>query len=113
MEAQDKVTAEREEAEQALMDAFARLRRLRTQEKSLKERTAELTRRGMRDLDEADEVRSQEEALLAEQQAIGDLQSLGCADVIDWSACVLGPLVDPGSGGDTAVVSSGSASGVS
>ncbi len=86
MEAQGKLKEERESAEKAFEVAFAKLQRLRKQERLLETRSSELFQRGMRELDEEDGVRTQEEALLEEQQAVGDVQSLGAFGVIDWTA---------------------------
>lgn len=79
-------------SELELQEALARVTRLRRQRDAVQSRTRELFNRGMRDLDESDGVRSQEEAILDEQQAIGTAQSLGAVGVIDWSAIL--PEVD-------------------
>lgn len=68
--------------------------RLRQQRDQLRSRGADLFDRGMRDLDEVDGVRSQEQALLDEQQAIGDAQSLGATGVLDWSTILTGSDFD-------------------
>ena len=62
----------------------------------------------MRDLDEEDGVRSQEQALLEEQQLIGTAQSLGATGVLDWSAILSGSTSFDfgGTGGEVAESSS-------
>ena len=92
--AEAQVAADIERAEEALLEAMARLARLRKQRRLLKERGDSLVSRGVRDLDEADGVRSQEDAILAEQQAVGSAQALGAFGVIDWSAMDLESLLD-------------------
>jgi hypothetical protein len=85
-EAQKRVEADIEKTEEAVAEMLSRLARLRKQRKLLQGKTSELLARGLRDLDEEDGVRSQEEAILAEQQAVGGLHSLGALDIIDWTA---------------------------
>jgi type II secretory pathway component PulJ len=92
--AQQKLEADIEQAEGVLAETLARLARLRTQRRTLRERSSALFSRGMRDVDEADGVRSQEDALLAEQQAVGEAQLSGAVDMIDWSV-ILGSASDP------------------
>lgn len=75
-----------EKAEDELQKVLARLSRLRKHRRLLASRGDELFVRGMRELDEEDGVRTQEEAILEEQQAVGDAQSMGAFGVIDWTA---------------------------
>lgn len=105
---QERIEKEIEKSEEILQEALARLSRLRRQRDSLKSRSAELFERGMRQLDEEDGVRSQEEAILEEQQAIGAAQSVSHLDLIDWSSVLDGPSLF----GDTAEPIGGSSSGV-
>jgi len=93
MEAQRKVDSDIEEAETNLTETLARLVRLRKQKKLLKERGSDLFVRGIRELDEVDGVRTQEEAILDEQQAIGEAQAAGAVDMLDWSS-ILDPSLD-------------------
>jgi hypothetical protein len=58
-------------------------------------------------LDEEDGVRSQEEAILAEQQAVGRAQELGAFGLIDWSS-----MPDMFPSDDTVAATGGSSSGV-
>lgn len=88
---QKRIEEDIEKTEESLQEALAKLSRLRKQRDVLRSRTADLFARGMRQLDEEDGVRSQEEAVLEEQQAIGDVQSLAHVDLIDWSAIGIEP----------------------
>jgi hypothetical protein len=94
MESQRQVELDIEKAEEVLTETLARLARLRRQKRVLRERGTELFSRGVREVDEVDGVRSQEEAILAEQQAIGDAQASGAVDMLDWSS-ILGSDLDP------------------
>lgn len=92
MEAQRKIDLDIEKAESALTETLARLVRLRKQKKVLKERGSDLFVRGIRDLDDIDGVRSQESAILEEQQAVGEAQAAGAVDMLDWSSILGAPL---------------------
>lgn len=46
----------------------------------------ECVRRGIRELDDVDGVHSQEDAVIAEQQAVGEAQLAGAVDMINWSS---------------------------
>jgi hypothetical protein len=81
--------SELESSEASLQEALAKVLRLRRQRDTAKARLEELVDRGIRELDEVDGVRSQEQAILNEQQAVGDAQSLGAFGLIDWSAIPL------------------------
>lgn len=83
---QKKIEKQIEESEEVLQEALARLSRLRRQRDVLRKKTSELFARGMRELDEEDGVRSQEEAILQEQQAVGEAQSTAHLDVLDWTS---------------------------
>ena len=64
----------------------------------------------MRDLDEEDGIRTQEEAILEEQRSVGEAQLAGAVDVVDWAA-ILGEPLDPALFGGTAVEAAGSSGG--
>lgn len=93
--------ADIEKAEEELQETLARLARLRKQRRLLRERSSQLVSRGMRELDEEDGVRPQEESLVAEQHAVGDLQASGAFGVIDWSALCLDELGPVAAGGSS------------
>lgn len=76
LDAQKKIREEREKAEEELASLLGRLSRLRSQERSLSERGAELFARG---------VQSEEGSLVSRQQDVGSGQALGL-DLIDWDA---------------------------
>lgn len=99
--------AEIEKSEELVHEAMAKLCRLRKQRDHLRRKTSELFARGMRELDEEDGIRSQEEAILEEQQSIGDIQSFADVDVIDWTS-ILG---EPDLFGGTVATTGGSSSG--
>lgn len=73
-----------EKAEERLNEILSRLARLRRQRRVARERGSELFRRGMREVDDEDGVRSQEEAIIAEQHAVGEAQLAGAFGAIDW-----------------------------
>ena len=87
--AQEKISKDIEEAELKLAEALARLTRLRKQRQLLNAKSSEMAARLDRELNEEDGIQTQEEAILAEQSAIGEAQSLG-AELIDWSALGMG-----------------------
>lgn len=89
-----KLDSEIESAEEKLQEALARLQRLRRQREVARKKKDELFIRGMRELDEEDGIRSQEEAILAEQQAIGDAQSLGAPGLVDWTVFDFSAVAD-------------------
>lgn len=105
---QEKVEVAIEKAEGELQEVLARLSRLRKQRQLLKSRGSDLFARGMRELDEEDGIRSQEEAILAEQQSVGEAQLAGAIDVVDWSSLGL-DFFDSGSvvAGETASTGAG------
>jgi hypothetical protein len=105
---QKRVEEEIEKSEELVHEVMAKLCRLRKQREHLRRKTSELFSRGMRELDEEDGVRSQEEAILEEQQTVGDLQSLAHVDVIDWTA-IFG---EPDPFGGTVATTGGNSSGV-
>ncbi|KFA69399.1 hypothetical protein S40285_10793 [Stachybotrys chlorohalonatus IBT 40285] len=80
-----KLEAAEESAVQALAEATARLTRVRKTREALRKRRDEAIRRGLRGLDEEDEV-SEEPLIIETQQAVGDLQSMGAFGVVDWDA---------------------------
>jgi hypothetical protein len=92
--AQKKVESDIEKAELELETTLARLARLRRQRKILSDKTSELFSRGMRELDEEDGIRSQEQAILDEQHAVGEAQSFGAMGLLDWSS-ILPEVLDP------------------
>lgn len=81
-------------SELALQEALAKVSRLRRQRQVAREKSQRLFRRGVRDLDEQDGIRTQEEAILEEQQAVGTAQSLGAVGIIDWTS-ILPDFSDP------------------
>ena len=83
---QRRLDSEIEKSENVLRDTLARLERLRTQRRKVRDNNSSLLRRGFIEVDEEDNIRSQEESLLlSEQQAVGEAQNLGAMDIIDWS----------------------------
>lgn len=100
-----------EKVESDLNEILSRLARLRRQRVFLKDRSSVLFRRGIREVDEEDGVRTQEQALVDEQQAVGDAQSTGCFDILDWSALVSESDLF-GEFGDTVELGLGNSSGV-
>jgi hypothetical protein len=84
----DRIDEQKEQAEADLQDALARLQRLRRQEKHLREKAAEMIRRGCEDLDELEELEHREsvDRQAAESSALNDIQLLEDHGVIDWSA---------------------------
>ncbi|KAG8664456.1 uncharacterized protein FPOAC1_013794 [Fusarium poae] len=84
----DRIDEQKEQAEADLQDALARLQRLRRQEKHLREKAAEMVRRGCEDLDEleASEAQESSDRQAAESSALNDIQLLEGNDVIDWSS---------------------------
>lgn len=80
-----------------MFEAFARLQRLRRQEKHLREKAAEMVRRGCEDLDELEEAEQRD--AVARSEALSEVQLLEDHGVIDWSAMDLGAFsasFDPG-----------------
>ena len=84
LEEQKRLKSQIAEKEDKLQELFASLSRLRKLQRAEEERGAELFSRGMMELDKEDGIIS-DEALLEEQQVIGDLHGLGAVDVLDWS----------------------------
>lgn len=108
-----RIDTEIEKTESDLNEILGRLARLRRQRASLKDRSSDLLRRGMRELDVEDGVRSQEQAILDEQQTVADAQLTGAFRIVDWSAMMsdadlFGDLLVDGTG----VSGVGSSSGV-
>lgn len=68
------------EYQQKAAEALSRLSRIRSQRESLVTRGAEMVNRGLKSLDELDEVER------AESEAVIDVQLNGGVDVIDWNA---------------------------
>lgn len=97
----DRLEEQKEQAEADLLEAIARLKRLRRQEKHLREKAAEMIRRGVEDLDELEAIERQE----AEASALSEIQILEDHGVIDWSAMEL----DLSLSGGSPLVSSGHA----
>ncbi|KAH8168712.1 hypothetical protein LIA77_11976 [Sarocladium implicatum] len=87
--AQDKISQNIKDAELRLAKALARLARLRKQRQLLNTKSSELAARLNRELNKEDSIQSQEKAIVAEQSAIGEAQSLG-AKLINWSALGIG-----------------------
>lgn len=108
MKDQDRVDSDIEKTEQELQAVLAKLARLRKQRTFLKDRSNVLFKRGMIELDEEDGIRSQEEALLSEQQSLGEAQSLGAMGLVDWSSILSGPITFD----ETVEPTGGSSSGV-
>jgi hypothetical protein len=104
---QKRVESDLEKSERELREVLSRMERLRRQRDLLRARSSELVARGMREFDEEDGVRSQEEAILEEQQAAGRAQELGAFGVIDWSS-----MIDTFPFDDTVATGAGSSSGV-
>jgi hypothetical protein len=100
-----------------LADAASRLARIRRIRKKTKERSSELFRRGIQELDSEDGVLPALEA--HEHWVVEDIQALGVPNDVDWEALGLGsefqdvgPLLDVGESsgvapGDTAVSAGG------
>lgn len=88
----DRLESEKDKAEEDLMEALSRLRRLRRQEKHLREQAAEMIRRGCEDLDELEEAQRLEvQSLVTSQnEALSEIQLLEDHGVIDWSSLVPG-----------------------
>ncbi|CAI6091476.1 unnamed protein product [Clonostachys chloroleuca] len=102
-------------SELALQEALAKVSRLRRQRQVARVKSQRLFRRGVRDLDEQDGIRTQEEAILEEQQAVGTAQSLGAVGIIDWTSILpdfSDPAFFPDVAGGTVGQASGSSSGV-
>jgi hypothetical protein len=122
MDSHKKLKDDEEDAEEALFvlqqqlsTAVNRLSRIRKIRKRVEERSKELVRRGMQELDEEDGVSRSLES--EDCFIVQHLQDLGAPGDADWAAfglgdAVLGPslLVGPGSGGETLQASAGSAS---
>jgi hypothetical protein len=85
----DRLDEEKEKAEADLLEALSRLQRLRRQEKHLREKAAEMVRRGCEDLDELERAEAAEVAQ-SQEAALSEVQVLEDNGVIDWSS-----LVDP------------------
>jgi hypothetical protein len=81
-------------SELALQEALAKVSRLRRQRQVAREKSQRLFHRRVRDLDEQDSIRTQEEAILEEQQAVGTAQSLSAVGIIDWTS-ILPDFSDP------------------
>jgi hypothetical protein len=87
---QERVSRDIEETEKVLADALSRLTRLRTQQRSLRDRGAEVFRRGMARLEEEEEPDSPR-PMSEEQSLVGQVQSLGAFGVVDWEAVGVPP----------------------
>jgi hypothetical protein len=87
---QEKIAKEIAQTEEVLSETLSRLTRLRGQQQKLRDRGAEVFRRGMQGLEEAEEpdppVPSSEEPASEEQSLVGQAQSLGAFGVLDWEA---------------------------
>lgn len=113
LDEQKKAQKAREKAEEDLSEVLGRLQRLRRQEEMWRKRGFELFERGMQEEDAVIENAASESSVVARQQCVGDLQSLGGFGVIDWDALGVDFLapVDPGSVGGTEQVPAGSSPG--
>ena len=117
---QEKVAKDIASTEELLSETLSRLTRLRRQHQALRDRTAEVFRRGMEGLEAAEEPDSPK-PMSEEQFLVGQAQSLGAFGVIDWEAMGLSDSlagssswlpepeapVDPGSSDGTLLVSPG------
>jgi len=110
VKAEQRADADLASAEAELLETLARVDRLRKQRNALRAKRKELFARGMRDLDEEDGIRTQEEAILEEQRSVGEAQLAGAVDVVDWAA-ILGDQLDPALFGGTVVEAAGSSGG--
>ncbi|ODA84059.1 hypothetical protein RJ55_02577 [Drechmeria coniospora] len=79
----DRLARQREEAEEVLEEAMARLRRIRKQERFLREKAAEMIARGVESLDELEEEERQEV-----EAAANALPTLALSS-IDWGSLEL------------------------
>lgn len=81
----DRIDEQKEQAEANLQEALACLQCLRRQEKHLREKAAEMIRRGCEDLDELEALENQESAdrRAAESSALNDIQLLEDYGVIN------------------------------
>ena len=82
------------ELQSQLATAVSRLSRIRKIRKKVKERSSELLRRGMQELDKEDGVLPALDA--HEQWVTRDLQSFGVPEDVDWSSLGLGDFSDVG-----------------
>jgi predicted transcriptional regulator len=121
---QKKLSAEEDDAEvqleklqSQLSEAVSRLQRIRKIRKKVKERSDELFRRGMEELDKEDGITSAPDVLPAleghEYWVVDDLQHLGVPNDPDWSSFGLGDFSDVGPlVGETSSGGAGPSSGV-
>ena len=95
---QEKISKDIASAEETLAQALSRLTRLRSQQRSLRDRGAEVFRRGMDRL-EAEEEPDSPQPMSAEQQLVGQAQSDGAVGVLDWESVGIVPyssaVLDP------------------
>lgn len=89
----DRLAAQREQAEEALEEAMARLRRIRKQEQQLREKAAEMVSRGFESLEELEaadrqaETERQAELARVQEEEARLLDSLGPLPTgVDWSS---------------------------
>jgi hypothetical protein len=120
MEAQKSLSAQEEKAEDDLVklqlqlsEAVSRLQRIRKIRKRMKERSNEVFRRGMEELDKEDGIVSGPAPDLLpaleghEYWVVDDLRHLGVPEDPDWSSFGIGdfsdvgPLVSGGTGGES------------
>jgi hypothetical protein len=102
----DRLARQREEAEEALEEAMSRLRRIRKQERFLREKAAEMVARGVESLDELEEEERKEVEAAATEFPLGDPLT------IDWGTLGFpeGFNLDPAFSGRTASAAAGSSS---
>jgi cell division septum initiation protein DivIVA len=86
MREKDRLEEAREEAESALLEALNRLQRIRRQEKHLREKAAEMVRRGCEDLEELEAAEEKERLEQSRNEALSEVQLLEDHGVIDWSS---------------------------
>ena len=82
-----------EATERALAENLSRLSRLRSQQKLLRDRGAEMFNRGMERLD-AEEDPPSPAPMSSFQEAVGQVQQAGGFGVLDWEAMGI-PSADP------------------
>lgn len=87
---QDKLENEISAAEDLLEQTLSRLSRLRRLKRSMRERSDEFVRRGMRGLEEEDATAAADEPMSAEQELAGQAQFSGAFGVVDWESVGLG-----------------------
>ncbi|KAK4120743.1 hypothetical protein N657DRAFT_648523 [Parathielavia appendiculata] len=96
---QEKVARDIEETERVLAETLSRLSRLRSHQRSLRERGAETFRRGMVGLEEEEEAEP-DPPMSVEQSLVGQAQALGASGVVDWEFSGVVPYNSAGPGVD-------------